>query len=49
MAVDGDLGVVSGWTEYTGDEPTRFSNLWLIRLSGEGQASSFVEWWMQEA
>lgn len=48
IALDGDLGVVRGWTRYKDAEATRFSNLWLIRLGSDGMASSFTEWWMQE-
>jgi ketosteroid isomerase-like protein len=46
VAVDGDLGVVRGVTDYPNDDPSRYSNLWLIRLDGEGRATEFVEFWM---
>lgn len=50
QAVDGDLGVVEGVTGYPahGDEQeSEFKNLWLIRLTPEGRASEFAEWWVQ--
>jgi uncharacterized protein (TIGR02246 family) len=45
-AIAGDLAFVRGWTTYTRGE--RYSNLWVIRLAGDGRASEFTEWWMDE-
>jgi uncharacterized protein (TIGR02246 family) len=47
IAVDGDLGVVEGYTHYsgTGEE---FANLWLIRLDGSGRCTHYTEYWMQK-
>ena len=47
LGTDEDLAFVRGWTVYDDEEyPT--SNLWVIRLAGDGRASEFVEWWMEE-
>src|SRR6059036_197967 len=44
IAVDGDLGIVRGQTKYL-DPPERvYSNLWLVRLDGDGRCREFVEW-----
>ena len=48
IAIADDLGFVRGWTRYAGQDPPSYSNLWLIRLTADGQASSFTEWWMAE-
>ncbi len=52
VGVDGDVGFVRGWTEYTVPVPDadsgRFGNLWQIRLSEDGRCSEFIEWWMAE-
>ncbi len=48
LAVTDDLGFIRGWTRYPGKQPEAYSNLWVIRLTAEGQASSFTEWWMVE-
>ncbi|HEX2240816.1 MAG TPA: nuclear transport factor 2 family protein [Actinomycetota bacterium] len=45
IAVEGDLGVVRGTTDYKTSGKS-YSNLWLIRLDGEGRAVEFVEYWM---
>jgi uncharacterized protein (TIGR02246 family) len=47
LALQGDLGVVRGWTHYHTDPPRQFSNLWLIRLAPDGRCREFTEWWMQ--
>lgn len=50
LAVDGDLGVVEGVTGYPAhgdEEETEFKNLWLIRLTPDGRASEFAEWWVE--
>lgn len=46
QAIAGDLAFVRGWTDYR-EPPTRYSNLWVIRLGEDGRASEFVEWWME--
>ena len=49
-AVGDELGIVHGKTEYaaTGDNSAgTYSNLWEIRLDGEGRCVSFTEWWME--
>lgn len=46
LAVDGDLGVVRGETEYR-DPPRRYANLWLVRLQPDGRASLFTEYWVK--
>ena len=45
VAVEGELGVVRGTTDYKSSGKS-YSNLWLIRLDGEAQAVEFVEYWM---
>jgi ketosteroid isomerase-like protein len=46
VGVDGDTGFVRGWTTYTdGDD---YSNLWMIRLTPDGRATEFTEWWMEK-
>ncbi len=40
------LAFVRGWTEYV-EPPTRYSNLWVIRMEGDGRCSEFTEWWME--
>jgi uncharacterized protein (TIGR02246 family) len=46
LATDGDLAIVQGETTYH-DPPRRYSNLWVIRLDPDNQATHFTEWWMQ--
>jgi hypothetical protein len=46
LGVDGDLAFVRGWTTYPDDDPPLYTNLWVIRLSDDGRASEFIEWWM---
>jgi len=49
LGVDGDRAFVQGFTRYTSPDdpdPGPFSNLWVIDLTAEAQASRFVEWWM---
>ena len=48
LGVDGDLAFVRGWTIYHAREHSSYSNLWVIRLAGDGRASEFIEWWMTE-
>lgn len=50
LAVNGDLGVARCLTTYpaTADAPEAvYSNIWVLRLTEDGQASEFTEWWMQ--
>ena len=42
-----DPGVVRGWTNYK-SPPKDYSNLWVIRLDGDGNCREFIEWWMEE-
>jgi len=44
IGIGGDMAFVRGWTGYR-DDPD-YSNLWVIRLDGEGRCSEFTEWWM---
>jgi hypothetical protein len=44
LAVDGDLAIVQGRTEY--DDGRRYENLWVIRFAADGTARSFTEWYM---
>ena len=46
LGIDGDLAFVRGWTSYV-KEGLDYSNLWVIRLAGDGRASEFIEWWME--
>lgn len=48
LATDGDLAIVKGQTIYH-DPPRRYSNLWVIRLDSNGQATEFTEWWMRHS
>ncbi len=50
LAVEGEIGVVRGWTTYaaTAAAPeTEYSNLWIVRLTDSGHAREFREWWME--
>jgi nuclear transport factor 2 (NTF2) superfamily protein len=44
IALDGDLAVVQGHTEY--DDGRVYENLWVIRFDDDGAARSFTEWYM---
>lgn len=48
LGADGDTGFVRGWTSYA-DPPIEYSNLWVVRLDESGQATEFIEWWMDHA
>jgi hypothetical protein len=48
IAVDGDLGVVRGWTSYRTTPQRRYHNLWLVTLDDGGRCRSFVEWWVDQ-
>lgn len=47
IALDGDLGFVRGWTTYADDPPKEYGNLWVIRLTPDGRASEFTEWYVR--
>jgi ketosteroid isomerase-like protein len=47
MAVCDDLGFVRGWAKYSTPPPREYSNLWVVRLAGDGRCSEFTEWWMK--
>ena len=52
VAVEGDTGVVRGWTVYAATDEadeTEYSNIWLVRLVDTGQAREFREWWVERA
>ena len=45
VAFEDGVGVVQGHTVYT--EPDReYSNIWLVRLAGDGRAREYREWWV---
>lgn len=46
LALSGDLAFVRGWTDYL-EPPTKYSNLWVIRLGDDGRCSEYTEWWME--
>ncbi len=46
LAVDGELAVVRGVTEYS-SPPMEYANLWLVRLNDERHCTEFVEYWME--
>jgi ketosteroid isomerase-like protein len=51
VAVDGDMGVARCITTYaaTADEPGRvYHNIFLVRLTDDGRASDFTEYFMKE-
>jgi ketosteroid isomerase-like protein len=45
VAVDGPTAVVQGHTEYSDGDV--YENLWVIRLTEDGRADSFTEWYME--
>jgi hypothetical protein len=46
--LDGDLGFVRGWTTYTQEDPPKeYGNLWVVRLTDDGRASEYTEWWVR--
>ncbi len=45
IAVTEEVAVVQGVTRYPRQT---FSNLWVIRLDGEGRCREFTEWWMEQ-
>lgn len=42
-----DVSIIQGTTVYR-DGPT-YSNLWVIKLTSEGLAREFTEWWMDQS
>ena len=40
-----ELAIITGTTTYR-DPPLIYSNLWQLRLEGDGRCSEFTEWWM---
>jgi len=50
VAAEGETGVVHGLTTYPahdGEPEEAYSNIWVVRLSPDGRARSFAEWWVQ--
>jgi SnoaL-like domain len=45
VAVDGDVAVVQGRTEYA--RGTVYENLWVISIRPDGRADAFTEWYME--
>lgn len=47
-AVDGDVAVIRGWTDYpTATEKARhYDNLMVICLAADGRAALFTDWWV---
>lgn len=46
LVVTDDVQIVQGETDYGS---VKFSNLWVIRLTDDGRASEFTEWWMDQS
>ncbi len=44
LIVTDELAIIEATTKYP---KKTFSNLWVLRLDGSGQARQFTEWWMQ--
>ena len=47
VGVDGDLVFYEAVTRYASS--TDYSNLWVIRLTDDGRARQFTEWWMDRS
>lgn len=49
LAVDGPVAIVQGRTEYTAGAAAGrvYANLWVLRLTDEGRAEGFTEWYME--
>ena len=51
-AVDGDVGVATGTSEYLTDDPSAvdrvYHNVFICRFDDDGRCSSFTEYYMQE-
>jgi ketosteroid isomerase-like protein len=50
VGIDGDVAFVEGETQYLGgdDGERAYANLWVIRFTGDGRASSYTEWYMRK-
>lgn len=48
VAVDRDVAVIRGTTRYPGatQKQERYENLMVIRLTADGRADSFTDWWV---
>lgn len=46
LAIEGDTGVLQGLTDY--EEDGTFSNIFVIRLDGDGRCREFREWWIKK-
>ena len=47
LMVTPELSIVTGTTTYL-EPPRVYSNLWVIRLEGDGgRCREFTEWWME--
>ncbi|SRR6266487_4694297 len=47
LVVTPEVAVVQGEVAYPA-EGNAYSNLWVIRLDGDGRCSEFTEWWMRK-
>lgn len=49
-AIDGATAVIRGRTEYLAGVQAGavYDNLWIVRLTADGRASAFTEWWMEQ-
>ncbi len=47
VAVTDEVAVVQGETGYA--DGRNYRNLWIVRLSDDGRAREFTEWWMDMA
>ena len=48
LVVTGQLAVVQGETTDHDQPPRTYSNLWVVRLAGDGRCNRFTEWWMEQ-
>lgn len=49
VAVNGDLGVVQGWINYTaGANTDAWRNLFIIELDDQDRCQSYLEWYMRQ-
>jgi hypothetical protein len=48
IAVDGNVAIVRGWTSYPNatEKSRRYDNLMVIRLTADGRAQSFTDWFV---
>jgi hypothetical protein len=50
LAIEDQVHVSIGWTRYADEDGVlrdEFSNVFVCRFDGEGQCTSFSEWWMR--